>query len=70
MILKIKSSINLKYFFFTPPRGLDAIDFLLSAIKHMWHDTWSTISLFDCNFEILSYVLMKTNGINIELVSY
>ena len=33
------------------------------------HDTSSTISLIDSNFEILSYVIKKTNDINIGLIS-
>ena len=32
------------------------------------HDTSSTISLTDSNFEILSYVIKKTNDINIGLI--
>ena len=33
------------------------------------HDTSITISLTDSNFEIFSYVIKKTNGINIGLIS-
>ena len=33
------------------------------------HDTSSTIYLTDSNFEILSYVVKKTNGIDIGLIS-
>ena len=58
---------------------MDAIDFGPSAKNKMAtivilkmmlrlmceHDTSSTITLTDSNFEILSHVIKKTNGINI-----